>query len=122
VDVGAWLRDLGLGRYEPAFRDNAIDAEILPKLTVDVLKDMGVTVVGHRRKLLEPIVALHAPREAAMPSTGDVRVTLAPGRPAAPSNQAERRQLTVRTRDIPSVRRTGGSRSRGSAGASTASP
>jgi class 3 adenylate cyclase/predicted ATPase len=91
VDVGAWLRDLGLGRYEPAFRDNEIDAEILPKLTADDLKDLGVTVVGHRRKLLEAIAALPAPRDAAMP---------APGPPAAPPNQAERRQLTVMFVDL----------------------
>ncbi len=49
MDVGAWLRDLGLERYGPAFLDNEIDAEILPKLTADDLKDMGVTAIGHRR-------------------------------------------------------------------------
>jgi hypothetical protein len=42
VDVEAWLRELGLGQYEQAFRDNAIDPEILPRLTADDLKDMGV--------------------------------------------------------------------------------
>jgi class 3 adenylate cyclase len=100
VDVGAWLRDLGLGHYEPAFRANEIDAEILPKLTADDLRDMGVTVVGHRRKLLEAIAALRAPREAAMPSPDDVRATPAPGPPAAPPNPAERRQLTVMFVDL----------------------
>jgi hypothetical protein len=53
VDIGAWLRELGLERYEHAFRENEIDAEILPKLTADDLKDIGVTTVGHRRKLLD---------------------------------------------------------------------
>jgi SAM domain (Sterile alpha motif) len=61
VDVGAWLRELGLERYEQAFRENEIDAEVLPKLTADDLKDMGVTIVGHRRKLLEAISALTEP-------------------------------------------------------------
>ena len=48
----------GLERYENAFRENEIAAEILPKLTADDLKDIGVTIVGHRRKLLEAIAAL----------------------------------------------------------------
>jgi SAM domain (Sterile alpha motif) len=61
VDVGAWLRELGLERYQQAFRENEIDAEVLPKLTADDLKDMGVTIVGHRRKLLEAISALTEP-------------------------------------------------------------
>jgi hypothetical protein len=52
VDILAWLRELGLERYEQAFRENEIAADILPKLTADDLKDIGVTIVGHRRKLL----------------------------------------------------------------------
>ena len=43
VDIAAWLRELGLERYEQAFRDNEIDAEVLPKLTADDLKDIGIT-------------------------------------------------------------------------------
>jgi hypothetical protein len=51
VDVAAWLRDLGLEPYERAFRDNRIDAEVLPKLTVEDLKEIGVAAVGDRRKM-----------------------------------------------------------------------
>jgi hypothetical protein len=40
-DIGAWLRDLGLGQYEEAFRENAIDADVLARLTADDLKDLG---------------------------------------------------------------------------------
>jgi SAM domain (Sterile alpha motif) len=58
VDISAWLRELGLERYEQAFRDHAIDAELLPTLTADDLNDLGVTIVGHRRKLLNAIAAL----------------------------------------------------------------
>ena len=58
MDVGAWLRGLGLGQYEQAFRDNDVDAEVLPGLTADDLKEIGVTSVGHRRLLLEAIAAL----------------------------------------------------------------
>ena len=52
MDVAAWLRGLGLERYAPAFRDNDIDGEVLPELTSDDLISIGVTSVGHRRKLL----------------------------------------------------------------------
>jgi SAM domain (Sterile alpha motif) len=58
LDIAAWLRELGLERYEEAFQENEIGAEILPKLTAEDLKDIGVTAVGHRRKLLEAIAAL----------------------------------------------------------------
>jgi SAM (Sterile alpha motif) domain-containing protein len=47
-----------LQQYEPAFRDNRIDAEILPKLTLEDLKDIGVGMVGDRRKLLDAIAVL----------------------------------------------------------------
>jgi SAM domain (Sterile alpha motif) len=42
MDVGGWLRSLGLGQYEASFRDNKIDADVLPQLTADDLKDIGV--------------------------------------------------------------------------------
>ena len=58
IDIAGWLRELGLEQYAPAFRDNAIDAKILPSLTVEDLKDLGVTSVGHRRQLLDAIAAL----------------------------------------------------------------
>jgi hypothetical protein len=58
MDVADWLRALGLERYEAAFRENDVDAELLPNLTADDLKDLGVTSVGHRRHLLEAIAAL----------------------------------------------------------------
>ena len=58
MDVADWLRALGLERYEAAFRENDVDAELLPNLTADDLKDLGVTSVGHRRRLLEAIAAL----------------------------------------------------------------
>ena len=42
------MRWLGLERYEQAFRDNEIDQRILPELTVDDLKELGVGAIGHR--------------------------------------------------------------------------
>ena len=58
MDVGGWLRGLGLGQYEEQFRDNKIDADVLPRLTVDDLKDIGVSVVGDRRRLLDAITVI----------------------------------------------------------------
>src|SRR4051794_32989458 len=100
VDVGDWLRGLGLERYEQAFRDNDIDADVLPELTADDLTGLGITSVGHRRKLLAAIAAQRAPPTtpsvAALPATEP-----APGAPAvARSSEAERRQLTVAFVDL----------------------
>jgi SAM domain (Sterile alpha motif) len=58
MDVGGWLRGLWLGQYEEKFRDNKIDADVLPRLTVDDLKDIGVSVVGDRRRLLDAIAVI----------------------------------------------------------------
>jgi hypothetical protein len=77
MDIAAWLRGLRLEEYEPAFRDNRIDAEVLPELTGEDLKDIGIAAVGDRRKLLQAIAAL---REGARPgvrsgtSTGGSRL------------------------------------------------
>jgi hypothetical protein len=54
MDVVVWLRSLGLEQYEAAFRENGVDETVLPKLTAEDVKDLGVTAVGHRRKLLRP--------------------------------------------------------------------
>jgi class 3 adenylate cyclase len=87
MDVAAWLQGLGLERYASAFRDNEIDERVLPSLTAEDLKDLGVTLVGHRRLLLDAIAALGAGVQAAAE-------TAAP-RDAPASADAERRQLTV---------------------------
>ena len=87
MDVAAWLQGLGLERYLPAFRDNEIDWEALPKLTAEDLKDLGVVLGGHRRKLLAAIAALGPVAPAA------------PRDPPAPT-EAERRQLTVMFCDL----------------------
>jgi class 3 adenylate cyclase len=79
VDVGAWLSGLGLGRYEQAFRDNDIDADLLPTLTSDDLYALGVVSLGHRKRLLSAIALLGK----------GLRVP-----------RAERRQLTVMFVDL----------------------
>jgi hypothetical protein len=58
MDVVVWLRSLGLGKYEAAFRENEIDETVLPSLTEEHLKQLGVTALGHRVKLLDAIAAL----------------------------------------------------------------
>ena len=60
MDLGGWLRRLGLEQYEATFRENEIDDTVLPSLTAEDLKDLGVGLVGHRRKLLDAIAALRA--------------------------------------------------------------
>jgi class 3 adenylate cyclase len=92
MDIADWLRSLGFEQYEPAFRDHAIDGAVLPRLTRDDLKDIGVTQVGHRRKLLDAIAALGVPALAAVDPTGTAVM-------AAPSG-GERRLLSVMFCDV----------------------
>lgn len=101
MDIATWLRGLGFERYEQAFRENAIDTEILPKLTADDLRDIGVTVVGHRRALLEAIASLRAGQEptSQIVTPPAVNVTIATAPQTSPT-QAERRQLTVMFVDL----------------------
>ena len=58
MNVADWLRSLGLERYEPAFRENDVGADLLHQLTAEDLKELGVATVGHRRRLLAAIGAL----------------------------------------------------------------
>ena len=91
VDIAAWLHGLGLQQYEQAFRDNAIDDSVLPELTAEDLKDLGVSLVGHRRKLLAAIAALRSE------SGPEPR---AEARGVADTSIAERRHLTVMFCDL----------------------
>src|SRR5215831_11784927 len=78
MNIVVWLRSLGLGRYEAAFRDNEIDETVLPNLTAEDLKDLGVSIVGHRRKLLDAIAALRTDAGAKAPSTDVANTSGAP--------------------------------------------
>ena len=93
MDIGGWLRGLGLEQYEAAFRENEIDSGVLPKLTAEDLKDIGVAIVGHRRKILSAIAELSGSSAA----VANQRLTAEPASAAA---VAERRQLTVMFCDL----------------------
>jgi len=94
MDVGAWLRGIGLGQYEDAFRENEIDATVLPDLTADDLKELGVAIVGHRRKILAAIA------KPAASSAAPVAAAPSPTPAPAAADAAERRQLTVMFSDL----------------------
>ena len=79
MEIAAWLQSLGLERYESAFREHDIDAEILPELTADDLTALGITSIGHRRKLLAAIAGLKT-RTTASPET-PAATTAAPESP-----------------------------------------
>jgi class 3 adenylate cyclase len=96
MDVVAWLRGLGLEQYAPAFRDNDIDGDLLWRLTAEDLRDLGVTSVGHRRRLLDAIAAFDAPTPAA-DASGLAAATIPT---LVPKGDAERRQLTVMFCDL----------------------
>src|ERR1700739_377741 len=98
MDVVVWLRSLGLERYEAEFRDNEIDERVLPNLTQEDLKEIGVGPVGHRRMLLEAIAALHADAPGKLPSADVAAKSSAPN--VSPDDRAERRQVTVMFSDL----------------------
>jgi len=82
--------------YEQAFRENAIELELLPQLTADDLKEIGVSAVGHRRKLLDAIAALRA---SALPAPDDARDARVQS-PSPVDPIGERRQVTVLFADL----------------------
>src|SRR5580700_6887431 len=101
MDVAAWLRGLALEQYAAAFHDNDVDGEVLSELTADDLISIGVTSVGHRRKLLAAIAALKSETAStlAADASDEPSPTLA-AVSAARSTDAERRQLTVMFCDL----------------------
>ena len=100
MDVVVWLRSLGLGKYEAAFRENDIDETVLPSLTEEHLKQLGVASLGHRVKLLDAIAALR--------NDASVQTATASARPSAATSSAvpvveavgERRHVTVMFCDL----------------------
>jgi hypothetical protein len=92
MELGAWLRSLGLEQYEATFRENAIDADLLHKLTDDHLREIGVQL-GARLKLLKAIGAL-------APHAEPISPTLAVAPAGSPADTAERRQVTVMFSDL----------------------
>jgi Adenylate and Guanylate cyclase catalytic domain/SAM domain (Sterile alpha motif) len=95
MEVGGWLRRLGLEQYEAAFRENEISEKVLPNLTAEDLKDLGVGMVGHRRVLLDAIAALRAPASEPAPLSDAPLAT-----DNAAQDTAERRQVTVMFSDL----------------------
>ena len=91
MDVGDWLRSLGLGQHEALFRENEIDAEVLPELTDGDLEKIGVPL-GHRKRLLKAIANLGAAEAPAKPTI--------PPPTASSRDVAERRPITVMFCDL----------------------
>jgi class 3 adenylate cyclase/predicted ATPase len=96
MDVGGWLRGLGLEQYEANFRDNKVDAAVLPQLTADDLRDIGVVAVGDRRKLLAAIAALGG----ATPPASSTASAPKPWPSKSAEVSAERRPITVMFCDL----------------------
>ena len=90
-----WLRSLGLGQYEAVFRQNDIDETVLPNLTAEDLKELGV---AHRRKLLDAIAALRSDAGGKAPSAEVATPPIALS--VSPEDRAERRQVTVMFSDL----------------------
>ena len=95
MDVVVWLRSLGLGKYEAVFRENDIDETVLPSLTHENLKELGVASFGHRVKMLDAIAALGSDGGGKSPAIG-----AASAPKPRPEDRAERRQVTVMFSDL----------------------
>lgn len=92
--VAQWLEQLGLGKYASVFAKNDIDKEVLPELTDQDLKDLGVSL-GHRRKLLKAIATVQLDQAASHSTTQGTGLSAIP-----PPPDAERRHLTVMFCDL----------------------
>jgi class 3 adenylate cyclase/tetratricopeptide (TPR) repeat protein len=92
MEVADWLGRLGLPQYAKAFADNEIDVGVLQQLTADDLKELGVSLLGHRRKLLTAIEGLRAQTEPSSPATGGEQLASSD---ATAVISPERRHLTV---------------------------
>jgi predicted ATPase/class 3 adenylate cyclase len=102
IEITQWLRSLRLEQYADAFLKNDIDGEILPELTADDLIGLGVTSIGHRRRLMAAISTL---RDSGSSTAANARIFSAEedGRNAGSANNAgsaERRQLTIMFCDL----------------------
>src|SRR5436190_17285430 len=95
MDLGGWLRSLGLEQYEAAFRENAIGETLLRSLTAEDVKDLGVVAVGHRRKLLDAIAILRTGENAKAVRADSLQTIDSPT-----GDTAERRQVTVLFSDL----------------------
>jgi class 3 adenylate cyclase len=98
MDIVIWLRSLGLGKYEASFRENEIDETVLPSLTHETLRELGVAAVGHRLKLLDAIAALRNVASGNAPSLDAATPSSTPS--AHPEDRAERRQVAVMFSDL----------------------
>ena len=117
MDIADWLRRLGLDQYERAFLDNDVDTETLPSLTADDLRELGVTSLGHRKKLLSAIAALSPKPDKDVEHDCAPPVTEVSASPAVDENGA--RRAAPADGDVRRPRRVdralGASRSRGHA-------
>src|SRR3974390_157398 len=98
MDIVVWLRNLGLGKFEAIFRENDMDETVLPSLTHENLKELGVGSFGHRVKLLDAIAALRSDASSKTPPVDAATTSSAPS--AQPDDRAERRQVTVMFSDL----------------------
>ena len=104
MDIVVWLRSLGLGKYEAIFRENDIDETVLPSLTHENLKELGVASFGHRVKLPDAIAALRsdasgkASSVAAVPARPSAATPTSA--PVAQKRAGERRHVTVMFCDL----------------------
>src|SRR5271169_5976389 len=100
MDVVVWLRSLGLGKYEAIFRENDVDETVLPSLTHENLKELGVASFGHRVKLLDAIAALRNDASVQTPPVAAAPAAAASTSAPVAAAVGERRHVTVMFCDL----------------------
>src|SRR5271166_208133 len=99
MDVGVWLRDLGLGQYEDKFRDSKIEVDVLADLTDGDLEKLGLPL-GDRKRLLRAIATLASHESSSTEARHAAAAPLPPLRSSARTDSAERRPITVMFCDL----------------------
>lgn len=103
MDVAAWLHGLGLDRYAVAFRDNDVTAEVLPHLSPEDLKELGISSIGHRRQLRAAISALSKSEPLQAEHENEGSATSVAPTDAGAGREVERRQITIMFSDLVGV-------------------
>src|SRR5262245_6971534 len=99
MDIGGWLRDLGLGKYQPIFIENAIDFDVLPELTESDLEKIGMTL-GDRKRVIKAIKTMAGGSPGALVTTDVENTTSSHSSNYSLLAAAERRHLTVMICDL----------------------
>src|SRR5579863_5359019 len=98
MDIAEWLKGLGLSQYAESFSAEGIDLSVIGSLSDQDLKDLGVALMGHRRKVMAAAAQIKLPERPPASSTAPAGLPSTP--PPRAKDEAERRPITVMFCDL----------------------